>query len=237
MRKILLTTLLLLFSTMAFAQKKGNVTATIIDADTQESVAGAVITVIPEKSPDKKLYFTSAYKGAVEIKSLAYGDYTLTVAFLGYNELSHSFTVAAPKTNLGTLQLKPGVQIETVVKEVKALRTSQKGDTVSYNAGAFKVTDDAVVEGRLKKMPGITVSDGAVEAQGEQIKKIYVDGKEFFGEDVTTAIKSLPAQAVDRVEVYNKLSDAAEFSGMDDGEGYKALNIVSRPGMRQGKFG
>ena len=237
MRKILLTTLLLLFSTMAFAQKKGNVTATIIDADTQESVAGAVITVIPAKSPDKKLYFTSAYKGAVEIKSLAYGDYTLTVAFLGYNELSHSFTVAAPKTNLGTLQLKPGVQIETVVKEVKALRTSQKGDTVSYNAGAFKVTDDADVEGLLKKMPGITVSDGAVEAQGEQIKKIYVDGKEFFGEDVTTAIKSLPAQAVDRVEVYNKLSDAAEFSGMDDGEGYKALNIVTRPGMRQGKFG
>ena len=70
-------------------------------------------------------------------------------------------------------------------------------------------------------MPGITVSDGTVEAQGEPIKKVFVDGKAFFGEDVTTAIKSLPAQAVDRVEVYNKLSDAAEFSGMDDGEGYK----------------
>ena len=86
-------------------------------------------------------------------------------------------------------------------------------------------------------MPGITVSDGTVEAQGEQIKKVFVDGKEFFGEDVTTAIKSLPAQAVDRVEVYNKLSDAAEFSGMDDGEGYKALNIVTHANMRQGQFG
>ena len=87
-------------------------------------------------------------------------------------------------------------------------------------------------------MPGITVTDGTVEAQGEEIKKIFVDGKEFFGEDVTTAIKSLPAEAVERVEVYNKvLSDAAEFSGMDDGEGYKALNIVTKPGMRQGQFG
>ncbi len=70
---------------------------------------------------------------------------------------------------------------------------------------------DADVEGLLKKMPGITVTDGTVEAQGEKVKKVFVDGKEFFGEDVTTAIKSLPAQAVDRVEVYNKLSDAAEF--------------------------
>ena len=92
------------------------------------------------------------------------------------------------------------MQIETVVKEAKALRTSQKGDTVSYNAGAFKVVADADVEGLLKKMPGITVTDGTVEAQGETVKKVFVDGKEFFGEDVTTAIKSLPAEAVDRVE-------------------------------------
>ena len=117
------------------------------------------------------------------------------------------------------------------------MRTSQKGDTVSYNAGAFKVTADADVEGLLKKMPGITITDGEVEAQGETVKKVFVDGKEFFGEDVTSAIKSLPAQAVDKVEVYDKLSDAAEFSGMDDGEGYKAINIVTKPNMRQGQFG
>ena len=107
------------------------------------------------------------------------------------------------------------------------MRTSQKGDTVSYNAGAFKVPTDADVAGLLKQMPGITVRDGTVEAQGESVKKIFVDGKEFFGEDVTTAIKSLPAEAGERVEVYNKLSDAAEFSGMDDGEGDLALNIVT----------
>ena len=236
MKRILLTTLLTLFAAAAFAQK-GSVTATVVDVDTGETVAGAVLTVAPVKTPEKKQYFTSAFKGAVSIPSLAYGEYSLSVAFLGYNNFDTTFRVSVSKVNLGQLRLKAGVQIETVVKEAKALRTSQKGDTVSYNAGAFKVVADADVEGLLKKMPGITVSDGTVEAQGETVKKIFVDGKEFFGEDVTTAIKSLPAEAVDRVEVYNKLSDAAEFSGMDDGEGYKALNIVTHANMRQGQFG
>ena len=236
MKRILLTTLLTFCAAAAFAQR-GSVTATVVNADTGESVAGAVLIVSPVKTPEKQQGFTSAFKGAVSMPSLAYGEYKLSVSFIGYNNLDTTFRVSTPKLNLGVLKLKPGVQIETVVKEAKALRTSQKGDTVSYNAGAFKVVADADVEGLLKKMPGITVTDGTVEAQGETVKKIFVDGKEFFGEDVTTAIKSLPAEAVDRVEVYNKLSDAAEFSGMDDGEGYKALNIVTRPGMRQGQFG
>ena len=199
MKRLLLSTLFLFFAVAAFAQK-GAVSGTVLDADTGESVAGAVLEVAPVKTPDQKQYFTSGYKGAVAIPSLPYGEYRLTVSFLGYNNYETTFRVAAGKQNIGRIELKPGVQIETVVKEAKALRTSQKGDTVSYNAGAFKVTNDADVEGLLKKMPGITVSDGTVEAQGEQIKKVFVDGKEFFGEDVTTAIKSLPAQAVDRVE-------------------------------------
>lgn len=236
MRRTLLTALLLMLSVAVFAQRKGTVTATVVDADTREGVAGAVVSVAPTADAEKKQYVSTGYRGALSIANLAYGEYRLTVEFLGYTTLEHKFEVSAAKTDLGTLELKPGVQIETVVKEAK-FRTSQKGDTVSYSAGAFRVASDADVEGLLKKMPGITVSGGTVEAQGEEIKKVYVDGKEFFGEDVTTAIKSLPAQAVDRVEVYNKLSDAAEFSGMDDGEGYKALNIVTHKDMRQGQFG
>ncbi len=223
----------------AYAQS-GSVKATVVNADTGEEVVGAVLIVSPVSDPDnpsKQHGVTSGYKGSVSIPSLAYGEYKLAVSFIGYQNYDTTFKVGAPQVDLGTVKLKPGVQIETVVKEVKALRTSQKGDTVSYNAGAFKVTNDADVEGLLQKMPGITITDGAVEAQGEEVKKVFVDGKEFFGEDVTTAIKSLPAEAVDRIEVYNKLSDAAEFSGMDDGEGYKAINIVTRPGMRQGQFG
>jgi len=235
MKKLLLTTLSICFAAAALAQQ-GVLTARLIDSETGEPVVGAVVTVASDKTPDKKKQNTSGYAGAVSVPSLPYGAYSLRITFLGYKEYTAAFEVKSAKTDLGTIALKPGVQIETVVKTAK-LRASQKGDTVSYTADAFKVTADADVEGLLKKMPGITVTDGTVEAQGEEVKKVFVDGKEFFGEDVTTAIKSLPAQAVDRIEVYNKLSDAAEFSGMDDGEGYKALNIVTHKNMRQGQFG
>ncbi|MBO5188042.1 MAG: outer membrane beta-barrel protein [Alistipes sp.] len=236
MKRILLIAMLVLASSVAFAQK-GSVTATVVDAETGEGIAGAVLTVAPVAAPERAQHLTSGYQGSVAIRALAYGEYSLVVSFLGYNNLETKFKVEKAAVNLGRLELKSGVAIETVVKEAKAIRASQKGDTISYNAGAFKVANDADVEGLLKKMPGISVSDGKVETQGEEVKKVFVDGKEFFGEDVTTAIKSLPAETVDRIEVYNKLSDAAEFSGMDDGEGYKALNIVTHRHMRQGKFG
>ncbi len=217
--------------------QSGSVTATVIDAATREGVPGAVVEFAPADPKAEKRYFTTGYRGRLEA-TVPYGSYKVSVSFLGYETLARELKLAAARRSLGTLELAPSsTEIEAVVKEVKSMRTSQKGDTVSYNAGAFKVTADADVEGLLKKMPGITVTDGAVEAQGESVKKVFVDGKEFFGEDVTSAIKSLPAQAVDKVEVYDKLSDAAEFSGMDDGEGYKAINIVTKPNMRQGQFG
>ena len=226
-----------LFAAVSAYAQSGDVTATVIDAATREGVPGAVVEFAPANTTAQKRYFTTGYKGRFEA-TVPYGTYKVSVSFLGYETLEQELKLSSAKKSLGTLELKPSsTQIETVVKEVKSMRTSQKGDTVSYNAGAFKVTADADVEGLLKKMPGITITDGEVEAQGETVKKVFVDGKEFFGEDVTSAIKSLPAQAVDKVEVYDKLSDAAEFSGMDDGEGYKALNIVTKPNMRQGQFG
>ena len=222
----------------AFAQSTSKLTAQLVDASNGEPILGATVEYASTKKPDKKRYVTSGYNGSISISSLAYGDYNVTISFIGYETLEKQVTVKSATTALGKIEMKPvSEMIESVVKEVQALRTSQKGDTVSYNAGAFKVAADADVEGLLKKMPGITINNGEVEAQGESVKKVFVDGKEFFGEDVTTAIQSLPAQAVDRIEVYNKLSDQAEFSGMDDGEGYKALNIVTHKHMRQGQFG
>ena len=219
----------------AMAQS-GKITATIIDADTKDGIIGAIMEVVSEDGARRK-HSVSGAKGLVTVTGLAAGNYDVNITFIGYTTQNHKVKVAGT-VQLGTLELKPeAVAIEAVVKEVQALRTSQNGDTVAYNAAAFKVAADADVEGLLKKMPGITISNGTVEAQGEQVKKIFVDGKEFFGEDVSTALNSLPAQAVDRVEVFNKLSDNAEFSGMDDGEGYKAINIVTRENMRQGVFG
>ena len=239
MKKILLSLLLVLSVVLsARAQRSGAVHATLVDAETGEGIPGAVIEVAPVTKPEQKKYYTSGYRGAIGIDGMAYGQYTLKITFLGYEPYETTVRITAPRQDLGTVEMREeATKIENVVKEVRSMRTSQRGDTVSYNAGAFKVAGDADVEGLLKKMPGITVTDGEVSAQGETVQKVFVDGKEFFGDDVTSAIKSLPAQAVDRIEVYNKLSDQAEFSGMDDGEGYKAINIVTHKDMRQGQFG
>lgn len=236
MRRILGVIVVLMLAIPAMAQS-GKVKARIIDGETKEGIIGAIMEVRTDATPDKSRHSVSGAEGAVTVTGLAAGDYTVTISFIGYGTQTHSVKLA-PNADLGTIELMPeAVAIDAVVKEVQALRTSQNGDTVAYNAAAFKVAADADVEGLLKKMPGITISNGSVEAQGEQVKKIFVDGKEFFGEDVSTALNSLPAQAVDRVEVFNKLSDNAEFSGMDDGEGYKAINIVTHSNMRQGVFG
>ena len=237
MKKLILSLLAMAFALSAVAQT-GKISFSLIDSQTKQGVPGAVVEVYPTAKPDNKKYYTSGANGYVSIQGLSYGNYTMLVTFIGYKDITKQFRVAGESLSLGKLTMVEDTKrIETVVKTVKALRTSQNGDTLSYSAGAFKVSNDADVEGLLKKMPGITITNGAVEAQGETIQKIFVDGKEFFGEDVSTAIKSLPAEAVDRIEVFNKLSDQAEFSGMDDGEGYKAINIVTKEGMRQGQFG
>ncbi len=238
MKRIFILLLAAMFALPSYAQQKGKVVFSLTDAGSGAGVMGAVVELYPTAKPDNKRYYTSGLNGAVEITGLAYGSYTMVATFLGYEDTTKEFTLGQANKNLGKIAMKESsTRIETVVKAAKALRASQNGDTLSYNAGAFKVSNDADVEGLLKKMPGITISNGSVEAQGETVQKIFVDGKEFFGEDVSTAIKSLPAEAVDRIEVFNKLSDQAEFSGMDDGEGYKALNIVTKSNMRQGQFG
>ncbi len=237
MKKLILAILAMMFTLSAYAQT-GKVSFSLIDAHTKKGVLGAVVEVYPTAKPNNKRYYTSGANGNVYIPGLAYGDYTMLITFIGYKDVTKEFSVKGASLSLGKIPFEEASErIETVVKTVKALRTSQNGDTLSYSAGAFKVSNDADVEGLLKKMPGITITNGSLEAQGETIQKIFVDGKEFFGEDVNTAIKSLPAEAVDRIEVFNKLSDQAEFSGMDDGEGYKAINIVTKENMRQGQFG
>ncbi|MBQ3234202.1 MAG: outer membrane beta-barrel protein [Alistipes sp.] len=235
MKKILSILVVMLMALPAMAQSS-KITAKVIDSETKDGVIGAIVEVVSKSNANYRKHATTGVNGDVAITSLVADDYTMTVQFVGYTTYTKDISVKGT-TALGTIELVEGVAIETVVKEVQALRTSQNGDTVAYNAAAFKVASDADVEGLLKKMPGITISNGSVEAQGEQVKKIFVDGKEFFGEDVSTALNSLPAQAVDRIEVFNKLSDNAEFSGMDDGEGYKAINIVTHANMRQGVFG
>ncbi len=235
----LLLTTLLLFPTFTFAQQLGGVSFKVLDAEISSlPVAGAIVEVTSKTDETNKSYYSTDGTGSLSVTRLAYGEYTLSVSFLGYEPVILPFKIDSASKTLPDIMMKGStVQMETVVKEIKALRSSQKGDTLNYNAASFKVAADADVEGLLQKMPGIAIEDGEVTAQGEQIKKIYVDGREFFGNDVATALKSLPAEVVERIEVYDKLSDSAEMSGMDDGEGEKTINIVTHKSMRKGVFG
>lgn len=238
MKKVLFLLICTMTLSGAYAQKKGVLTGTLKDMENDEAVVGAVLAISPVNNPDALQHETSGYGGAFKSAPMAYGEYKVVISLLGYKTLEKTVKLEAPTLDMGTVPMTvEATKIDNVVLRGQAIRTSQKGDTVSYNADAFKVAADADVEGLLSKMPGIKVSDGSVEVQGETIQKVFVDGKEFFGDDVTSAIKSLPAEAVASIEVYNKLSDKAEFTGVDDGDSYKAINIVTRTGMRKAQFG
>lgn len=237
MKRLALLLLLVLCSVCAVAQNRAKVTFYILDAQTKQPLQGAVVEVASKAEPADRSYYTSGRGGYMEFV-VPMGDYLITASFIGYAEGKLSCKADAKVVNLGKLYLRESAtKIDAVVKEVHQFRTTQNADTLIYNASAFKTTKDAEAETLLSKMPGVVVEEGKVEVQGEQVKKVFVDGDEFFGEDVTMAIKALPAEIIDKVEVFDKLSDEAEFSGIDDGDSYKAINFVTKKSMRNGQFG
>ncbi len=120
---------------------------------------------------------------------------------------------------------------------IRTTRATQKGDSLVYNASAFKVMEGSSAEDLLAKMPGLGVEGGEVQAQGESVRKVLVDGKEFFDGDVNLALRSLPSDVISSIEVFDRASDQAQFTGFDDGEQVKTINIVTKGGFKRGTFG
>ena len=236
--KRLTTLVICLFLTLcAMAQNRAKVIFSIFDEQTKQPLQGAVVEVAPKAEPADKSYYTTGRGGYMEF-AVPMGDYSITASFIGYADKKIACNANSKVVDLGKIYMRESAtKIDAVVKEVHQFRTTQNADTLIYNAAAFKTTKDAEAEKLLSKMPGVVVEDGQVEVQGEQIKKVFVDGDEFFGDDVTMAIKNIPAEIIDKVEVFDKLSDEAEFAGIDDGESYKALNFVTKKSMRNGQFG
>ena len=160
---------------MTASAQSSKITATITEEATNSVVIGAVFELAPADDADnesKKKYYTSGGKGDISISGVAYGKYKVKITYIGYEDKLLDVEVKSATTKLGTIALAEGnTRIETVVKTVQAIRASQSGDTIAYNTDAYKVASDASVEGLLKKMPGIQVSDGQVTAQGESIQK------------------------------------------------------------------
>ena len=241
MKKVLLITLSGFIWISAIAQKSGNVKGIVFDTIAKQPVAAATITVLQRSDSSLVTFTMTNSRGEFSLANVPYGDYRLLVTHVNYHNVNKFFTINDANNNVDF----PNVEVsdknkvlEEVVVMAEAPPVTLIGDTVQYNAGSFKTKPNAVVEDLLKKMPGIQVEkDGTVKAQGQTVNRVLVDGKEFFGNDPKIATKNLPADAVDKVQVYDKQSDMAQLTGFDDGQSEKTINLKLKKDKKKGVFG
>ena len=234
----------LLFTFIVSLNLSAQVTKTtfkgIIEDEAGTTIPGATLMILNASDSTLVQFGGSDNTGAFTIKNVPKGDYLLNVTFLGMAPLFHPITSGIEaEMDLGRLKL---VQANTILSEVEVtadhVPIEITKDTITYNADAFQTQPNAVVEDLLKKLPGIEVAaDGSIKAQGEDVQKILVDGKEFFGDDPKMATKNLPAKALKKVKVYDKQSDMSEFTGVDDGEREKTIDLQLKDEFKKGLFG
>ncbi|MEM7658079.1 MAG: carboxypeptidase-like regulatory domain-containing protein [Bacteroidota bacterium] len=207
----------------------------VLDAENRPITAAKVTAAIRGQVPVGAL---SDEQGRFLIAELPPGLYFLEIQMTGYRPFKRPVSIKTTSRDLGTLTLKPAdFQLDEVVIERQVPPAIQKGDTTEMNSDAFKTNPDATTEQLIEKMPGITVNGGQVTAQGEQVQQVLVDGREFFGSDPTAALRNLPAEVVDKIQVFDQQSEQAQQTGVDDGETVKTINIVTKVEMRNGSFG
>jgi hypothetical protein len=228
-----------IFSSSLFAQKY-TVKGTVIDT-TQMPLPSATVVILNQSDSVLTNFSITNDDGYFEVPKVAEGEYILQVTYLGYDPFSQPFSLSENSGDFDAETIQMSVadaNLEEVVVKAEHIPIQIKGDTIQYNADAFQVQPGSAVEDLLKKLPGVEVDrEGNVRAQGEDVQNVLVDGKEFFGNDPKIATKNLPADAVDNVKVYDKKSDMAEFSGIDDGEREKTINLELKDGKKKGYFG
>jgi hypothetical protein len=206
----------------------------VIDKTDNNPMVG--VSIILTQKGVKPHYVSSNEKGFFQIENLQVDSFEIQATFIGYKSFKKRGLIGENNRMRITMEADNKLLKEAKI-EATQIRSEQKGDTTSMNASAFKVNPDATSEDLVKKMPGITIENGTVKAQGEDVKKVLVDGKEFFGDDAQMALKNMPAEVVDKVQVFNRLGDQAQFSGFNDGNTDKTMNIVTRGGGINGVFG
>ena len=231
----LLLAFILLYSTTTKAQ---NITGKIYDNTNNKSIANAVIAILQPKDSILIKFTRSNKNGDFVLQNIPSGKYIFMVTHPVYADYLDDITSTNEGLALNNISFVPKSKLlqEVIVKSGSPIRI--KGDTVSYTADSFKVSANANVEELLKKLPGIQVDkDGKIKAMGEQVQKVLVDGEEFFGDDPGMAVKNLRADAVKEVQVYDKKSDQAEFTGIDDGQKQKTINLKLKEDKKKGYFG
>lgn len=211
----------------------------ITDKTDKTAVAGATVALVSQKDTTQKTMHVSDTKGNFQFNNLEAAVYLVKISFSGYEKIEQKINLqASNKEAIPFTISKLATELAGVTIIAKTPPVRQKGDTSEFNASEFKVNPDATAEDLVKKLPGVTVAkDGTVTAMGEQVRKVTVDGRDFFGDDATAALRNLPAEVIDKIQVFDKLSDQAQLTGFDDGNSQKTVNIVTKNGIRNGQFG
>lgn len=236
--KTLTTLIALMLAVSAFAQNTGSIRGQLKDTATRQNMQGATVSVL-DKDSTLITFAIAKADGSFQVNRLAYGTHLLLISFQGFS--SQYKTAALSKENpvadLGTIIMIDTARDLGNINIISAPVTI-KGDTTEFSANAFKTKPNATAEDLLKKLPGVQVEkDGTVKAQGEDVKKVLVDGKKFFGDDPKMATRNLPSDVIDKVQVYDGQSEQAAFSGFDDGNREKTINIITKKDRRKGYFG
>ena len=234
MKKIV--TLFLSLSCFIFINAQ-NVKGVVVDED-NNPLEFASVALLQQKDSLLIKYTTTGADGKFELSEFKENTYIFQVYLMTYQANQRVLKVTNSPLNLGTIKLEKEVNNlnEIVVNAIVPIKIKQ--DTVAFNAKAFKVKQDDNVEDLIKKLPGVQIgTDGSVTAQGQEITKILVDGKEFFNNDPTIALKNLTADAIKSVQIIDEESDDARTTGIKDGEKTKIINLVLEEGKKSGYFG
>jgi hypothetical protein len=231
-----LIAILSLFSFSVFAQK-ANVSGVLTDGNEKTPVYNSVVALLTPKDSILYTFTRTDKKGNFDLKNVKAGNYIVMTSHRQYADYLDDIIVSETAKNLGTIALVSKINaLREVIIKTGSIRI--KGDTTSYRASDFVVGANANVEELLKKLPGIQVDkNGVIKAMGETVQKVLVDGEEFFGDDPGMAVKNLRADAIKEVQVFDKKSDQAEFTGIDDGETKKTINLKLKEDKKKGYFG
>jgi hypothetical protein len=199
---------------------------------------GANIALLSAADSSLVLGTTSGQFGLFTLDRVPSGQYILAVTFVGYTTQLIPLTIQGESIPRMVIRMQEGPQLLEEL-QISALipRVEVRGDTTAFNADAYQVNRDANAEDLVRRMPGFTIENGRLQAQGEEVQRITLDGEEFFGEDATLALRNLPAEIIGSIEVFDRQSDQARFTGFNDGNEQRTVNIVTRSGRANGQFG
>ncbi|PWG82413.1 outer membrane beta-barrel protein [Pararcticibacter amylolyticus] len=239
-KKILLSLFFLLPACLS-AQSGFSVKGVVGDTASSIKLLNTSVSVLRAKDSVLCKFTRASREGAFSISGLPKGKLILLVTYPGYADYVEHFILDSTKREIdfGNINMiLKSTLLQDVIIKGKAVAIKIKGDTTEYNAGSFEIQPNSKVEDLLKQLPGIQVDQsGKITAQGQTVQKVLVDGEEFFGDDPTLVTKNVRADMVDKVQLYDKKSDQATFTGIDDGERTKTINLKLKEDKKNGFFG